>query len=34
MKNPTTDYQPVTSVENLPDFQNNFPFAEFHRKEI
>ena len=28
-KNPITDYQQVTSDENLPEFQNNFPSLDF-----
>ena len=34
MKNPTTDYQSVTHFLENRDFENDFTFAEFHRKEI
>ena len=34
MKNPTTDYQQVTHFLKNRDFENDFTFAEFHRKEI
>ena len=28
-ENPTTDYQQVTDIEILPEFQNNFPSLDF-----
>ena len=34
MKNAITDYQLVTRFLKNRDFENDFTFAEFHRKEI
>ena len=33
-ENPTADYQQVTHILKNRDFENDFTFAEFHRKEI
>ena len=33
-KNPVADYQQVTDVEILPDFQNNFPSMDFIARKL
>ena len=33
-KNPVADYQQVTDIEILPDFQNNFPLMDFIARKL